>query len=135
MKKIAITTLGCKVNQFESAAFASEFESLGCQMVPFQGAADVYVINTCTVTAKAGQQSRQLIRRILHAHPEARIVVTGCYAQMDPETVLGLAEQPVTIIGKGTNTFWCRLRWPKDHPIWSCSWGRSAARKKSAICR
>ena len=101
MKKIAITTLGCKVNQFESAGFATGFEALGCEMVPFQATADVYVINTCTVTAKAGQQSRQLIRRILHAHPEARIVVTGCYAQMDPETVLGLADQPVTIIGNG----------------------------------
>jgi threonylcarbamoyladenosine tRNA methylthiotransferase MtaB len=104
MKRIAITTLGCKVNQFESAAFASRFEALGCEMVPFQAAADVYVINTCTVTAKAGQQSRQLIRRVLHEHPEARVVVTGCYAQMDPETVLNLAEQPVapvTIVGNG----------------------------------
>jgi threonylcarbamoyladenosine tRNA methylthiotransferase MtaB len=101
VKKIAITTLGCKVNQFESAAFATGFEALGCQLVPFGAAADVYVINTCTVTAKAGQQSRQLVRRVLHAHPSARIVVTGCYAQMDPETVLGLADKPVTIIGNG----------------------------------
>lgn len=101
MKRIAITTLGCKVNQFESAAFASRFEALGCEMVAFQAEADVYVINTCTVTAKAGQQSRQLIRRVLHEHPRARVVVTGCYAQMDPETVLNLAEQPVTIIGNG----------------------------------
>jgi len=101
VKKIAITTLGCKVNQFESAAFATGFEALGCQLVPFGSAADVYVINTCTVTAKAGQQSRQLIRRILHAQPDARVVVTGCYAQMDPETVLGLSDRPVTIIGNG----------------------------------
>jgi len=101
MKRVAITTLGCKVNQFESAAFASGFEARGCALVPFQAEADVYVINTCTVTAKAGQQSRQLIRRVLHEHPGARIVVTGCYAQMDPETVLGLAEQPVAIVGNG----------------------------------
>ncbi len=101
MKRIAITTLGCKVNQFESAAFASSFEELGCQLVPFHGDADVYVINTCTVTAKAGQQSRQLIRRVLHQHPHARIVVTGCYAQMAPETVLQLADKPVAIIGNG----------------------------------
>lgn len=101
MKKIAITTLGCKVNQFESAAFATGFEELGCELVPFHAEADVYVINTCTVTAKAGQQSRQLIRRVLQHHPGARIVVTGCYAQMDPETVLGLGDKPVAIIGNG----------------------------------
>jgi len=101
MKRIAIATLGCKVNQFESAAFASGFEARGCELVPFQAEADVYVINTCTVTAKAGQQSRQMIRRVLHEHPGARIVVTGCYAQMDPETVLNLAEQPVAIVGNG----------------------------------
>jgi len=101
VKRIAIATLGCKVNQFESAAFASGFEARGCVLVPFQAEADVYVINTCTVTARAGQQSRQLIRRVLHAHPSARIVVTGCYAQMDPETVLDLAEQPVAIVGNG----------------------------------
>ncbi len=101
MKKIAITTLGCKVNQFESAAFATGFEARGCQLVPFQADADVYVINTCTVTAKAGQQSRQLIRRVQHRRPGARIVVTGCYAQMAPETVLNIVEQPVIIVGNG----------------------------------
>ncbi len=101
MKRVAISTLGCKVNQFESAAFASGFEALGCTLVPFQAEADVYVINTCTVTAKAGQQSRQLIRRVLHERPGARVIVTGCYAQMDPETVLNLAEQPVAIVGNG----------------------------------
>ncbi len=101
MKRVAITTLGCKVNQFESAAFASAFEARGCQMVSFQGEADIYVINTCTVTGRAGQQSRQLIRRVLRQHPEARIMVTGCYAQMDPESVLNLDEHPVAIVGNG----------------------------------
>ncbi|MGE4403567.1 MAG: tRNA (N(6)-L-threonylcarbamoyladenosine(37)-C(2))-methylthiotransferase MtaB [Desulfobulbus sp.] len=101
MKRVAITTLGCKVNQFESAAFASAFEARGCQMVPFQAEADIYVINTCTVTGRAGQQSRQLIRRALKRCPEARIFVTGCYAQMDPEAVLSLDEHPVAIVGNG----------------------------------
>ena len=100
MKRIAIATLGCKVNQFESASFASAFTERGCEFVPFHGEADVYVINTCTVTSRAGQQSRQLIRRALQ-HPGARVVVTGCYAQMAPETVLELSEQPVVIIGNG----------------------------------
>ena len=101
MKRIAIATLGCKVNQSESAAFASGFEACGCVLVPFRAEADVYVINTCTVTAKAGQQSRQLIRRVLHEHPTARLVVTGCYAQMDPNAVLDLTEQPLTVVGNG----------------------------------
>ena len=101
MKRVAIATLGCKVNQFESAAFATGFADRGCTLVPFHAEADIYVINTCTVTAKAGQQSRQLVRQALRRHPGARVVVTGCYAQMDPETVLDLAEQPVIIIGNG----------------------------------
>lgn len=101
MKRVAITTLGCKVNQFESAAFASAFEARGCQLVPFQAEADLYVINTCTVTGRAAQQSRQLIRRVRKLHPQARIFVTGCYAQMDPEGVLSLDEQPLSIVGNG----------------------------------
>lgn len=100
-KRVAITTLGCKVNQFESAAFASGFETAGCVLVPFQAEADIYVINTCTVTARAGQQSRQLVRRVLHERPGARVVVTGCYAQMDPEAVFDLAAHPLTVIGNG----------------------------------
>lgn len=99
MKKIAITTLGCKVNQFESASFISTFEERGCQIVPFDSDADVYVINTCTITAKAGQQSRQMIRRAIRRRPEARVVVTGCYAEMAPAVVLDLASKPIYIIG------------------------------------
>lgn len=101
MKKIAITTLGCKVNQFESASFISSFEDRGCPIVPFDSDADVYVINTCSVTAKAAQQSRQMIRRALRRRPEARVVVTGCYAQMDPEVLLDLGSKRVYIIGNG----------------------------------
>lgn len=101
MKKIAITTLGCKVNQFESASFASSFLQAGCELVPFSGKADVYVINTCAVTARAGQQSRQLIRRAMHANPAARIVVTGCYAQMAPGEILDLGCNCLCIVGNG----------------------------------
>jgi len=132
VKKIAITTLGCKVNQFESAAFATGFEALGCQLVAFQADADVYVINTCTVTARAGQQSRQLIRRVLLAHPEARIVVTGCYAQMDPETVLGLADQPVTIIGNGNKHLLVEAALAEEHPDLVMLMGQ--IRRKKEIC-
>lgn len=99
MKKIAITTLGCKVNQFESASFTSGFQAAGCTLVPFADKADIYVINTCTVTAKAGQQSRQLIRRALQTNPKARVIVTGCYVQMDPATVLDIVGDKGCVVG------------------------------------
>ena len=88
--KVAISTLGCKVNQFESAALSSAFAAAGCEPVPAGAKADIHVINTCAVTARAGQQSRQLIRRVLHENPDARVVVTGCYAQIEAEAVCRL---------------------------------------------
>ena len=82
MKKVAITTLGCKTNQFESAAMSESLADAGYESVPFHDAADVYIINTCTVTAKSDAESRKLIRRAARTNPAARIVVTGCYAQL-----------------------------------------------------
>jgi threonylcarbamoyladenosine tRNA methylthiotransferase MtaB len=89
-KKIAITTLGCKINQFESAAMTEALEKEGYQLVPFSETADVYVVNSCTVTAKTDAESRRLIRRATRRNPEARVVVTGCYAQMSAEELLKL---------------------------------------------
>ncbi|MCF6291272.1 MAG: tRNA (N(6)-L-threonylcarbamoyladenosine(37)-C(2))-methylthiotransferase MtaB [Desulfobacterales bacterium] len=86
-KTVAVATLGCKVNQFESASFLSDFVEQGLEQVPFSQAADIYVINTCAVTAKAAAQSRQMIRRAQRANPSAKIVVTGCYAQVEPDTI------------------------------------------------
>lgn len=90
-KTIAITTLGCKINQFESAAMTQALEQNGYSMVPFSDRADIYVINSCTVTAKTDAESRRLIRRATRLNPEARVVVTGCYAQMNAEELLKLA--------------------------------------------
>lgn len=101
MKKIAIATLGCKINQYESAAFSSAFIQAGCELVPFSGKADVYVINTCSVTGRAGQQSRQLIRRAMKANPAAKLVVTGCYAQMEANHILDIVDTPLCIVGNG----------------------------------
>jgi len=98
-KRVAITTLGCKVNQYESASFTSRFQEQGVEVVPFGQPAEIYVINSCAVTAKAGAQSRQLIRRALRANPEARVVVTGCYAQVASQEVLELAERPICLVG------------------------------------
>ena len=96
---VAITTLGCKVNQYESAAFISRFQALGVRLVPFSQAADIYIINSCAVTGKAGAQSRQMIRRARRTNPEARIVATGCYTQVEADKVREIAGCDACIVG------------------------------------
>ncbi|MDM8543088.1 tRNA (N(6)-L-threonylcarbamoyladenosine(37)-C(2))-methylthiotransferase MtaB [Desulfococcaceae bacterium HSG9] len=81
-----ITTLGCKVNQSESESLAASLKSRGMSEAG-SATADVCIINTCTVTQKASMQSRQAIRRSIRLNPQARIIVTGCYAQMQPEQI------------------------------------------------
>ncbi len=100
-KKVIINTLGCKVNQFESSSFLFSFKESGCQTAKPGEDADIVVINTCAVTAKAGAQSRQTIRRLIRRHPKAKVVVTGCYAQMAASEVAEIVEAPVCIIGNG----------------------------------
>ena len=82
MKKVAIYTLGCKVNQYESDAMYMMFQKNNYNMVDFEEQADIYVINTCTVTGTGDKKSRQIIRRARRKNPEALVVVTGCLAQV-----------------------------------------------------
>ena len=82
--KIAIYTLGCKVNQYETQAMEAELLARGHELVPFEERADGYIINTCTVTAVSDKKSRQVIRRARKENPEAVIGVCGCYAQTSP---------------------------------------------------
>lgn len=89
-RTVALTTLGCKVNQYESAAMAEQFERAGYAVVAFDGAADVYVVNTCAVTAMSEKKSRQLVRRARRRNAAALVVVTGCYAQLAPADVAAL---------------------------------------------
>ncbi len=84
---IAIDTLGCKVNQYETQAMERELIRRGHRLVPFDGPADAYIINTCTVTAVSDKKSRQAIRRARKQSPDALVAVCGCYAQTDPEQV------------------------------------------------
>lgn len=88
MQRVAIHTLGCKVNQYESEALASLFRKEGFAIVDYKEPADVYVINTCTVTHLGDRKSRQMIRRAVKVNPDAVVVVTGCYAQTAPGEVL-----------------------------------------------
>ncbi|HHX74128.1 MAG TPA: radical SAM protein, partial [Firmicutes bacterium] len=92
MATAAYYTLGCKVNQTETAALQHLLEEKGYKTVPFTEAADVYVINTCTVTHLGDRKSRQMVRRARRLNPEAVIVVTGCYAQVAPQEVMKLPE-------------------------------------------
>jgi threonylcarbamoyladenosine tRNA methylthiotransferase MtaB len=98
-KTVALATLGCKVNQCESASFQSCFEEQGFTVNSFGSPADIYVINTCAVTAKAAAQSRQLVRRAQRSNPKAKIVVTGCYAQVDPHNIKEIDNIHVSIVG------------------------------------
>ncbi|MRR54200.1 MAG: tRNA (N(6)-L-threonylcarbamoyladenosine(37)-C(2))-methylthiotransferase MtaB [Deltaproteobacteria bacterium] len=90
MKKISFVTLGCKTNQFESAAMTEAARKEGYLVVSAGEAADICVINTCTVTARTDAESRRLIRKALRENPAARIVVTGCYAQIAAEEISDL---------------------------------------------
>jgi threonylcarbamoyladenosine tRNA methylthiotransferase MtaB len=90
MVKVAVATLGCKVNQCESAGIAEALTARGMTLVPFEETADGYIINTCTVTGRTDYQSRQLIRRAIRKNPAAAVLVTGCYAQRAPEEIAGI---------------------------------------------
>ena len=84
MKKISFYTLGCKLNQAETAILAEQFESAGYQLKPFGEPVDICVINTCTVTGKSDYRCRQMIRKAKKISPSAKIAVVGCYAQLNP---------------------------------------------------
>ena len=79
-RRAAIMTLGCKVNAYESALIAQKLQQDQWTVVSPKDTADLYVINSCTVTAEAGRQTRQEIRRAISRNPAALVVVTGCYA-------------------------------------------------------
>lgn len=94
---LAACTLGCKVNQYETEAVLEQFTARGWQIVDFSDCADVYLINTCTVTSLSDRKSRQMIRRAKHTNPDSVIVVMGCYAQTAPEEVLAISEVDLVI--------------------------------------
>ena len=86
-QKIASYALGCKVNQYESEAIAELFAEKGYDVVSIEDQADVYIINTCTVTNFGDKKSRQLIRKVKRQNPDAIVAVVGCYAQTAPEEI------------------------------------------------
>jgi len=87
MKKVAFHNLGCKVNAYETEAMLQQLSGKGYEIVPFEPGADIYVINTCTVTNVADRKSRQMLHRARKMNPDAVVVAVGCYVQADQEGV------------------------------------------------
>ena len=100
----AVATLGCKVNQADSEAIGDQMSAAGFVQRNFAEAADVYIVNTCTVTHLGDRSSRNMIAQVHRRHPDALLVVTGCYAELNPEAVAALpgvdekAGEPVRVV-------------------------------------
>ena len=86
-KRVAIYTLGCKTNQYESNAILQRFVENGYEIVDFEDVADVYIVNTCTVTNISDRKSRQILRRAKQKNPNSVLIVIGCYVQVARETL------------------------------------------------
>ena len=106
--KVAFHTLGCKVNHYETEAIKEAFVSRGAEVVDEEEFADVYIINTCTVTNIADRKSRQFIRRAKRVNPDALVAVTGCYVQVAADEVAGMPEVDL-IVGNGRKSEICGL--------------------------
>lgn len=106
--KVAFTTLGCRVNQYETEAMTERFIKEGYEIVPFEGYADVYVINTCTVTNMSDKKSRQMISRARRINEDAVIAAVGCYSQIAPEEVAKIEGVDVVLgtKNKGDIVYW-----------------------------
>ena len=92
MKKVAFCTLGCKVNQYETNAMEEKFINSGYEVVSFENVADVYVINTCTVTNMSDKKSRQMIRKAKQLNKDSIVLAVGCYAQVSKEKLEEIKE-------------------------------------------
>ncbi len=90
MRRVALHTLGCKLNYAETSTMGREFARRGYEIVDFDQPADVYLLNTCSVTERADRECRQIVRRALRLSPEAFIIVAGCYAQLRPEEIAAI---------------------------------------------
>ena len=99
-KKVAFYTLGCKVNQYETNAMIQEFKNSGYDIVEFDDVADIYIVNTCTVTNMADRKSRQMLRKVKELNPEAILVACGCYAQVAKDDLEKIPEIDLIL---GTN--------------------------------
>ena len=112
-RAVAFHTFGCKVNQYETEELRGQLSLGGFDVVPMGAAADVHILNSCTVTADADSSCRQLVRKILREQPDSRVIVTGCYAERAPQElremssrveVFGNREKPLIAMSLGVPT-------------------------------
>src|SRR6266705_2825548 len=100
----AVATLGCKVNQADSEAISEQMSAAGFVQRDFSDMADIYVVNTCTVTHMGDRSSRQMISQARRRHPDALLVVTGCYAELNPQAVAALPAVHLVIGNSGKDS-------------------------------
>ncbi|MEG2893348.1 MAG: tRNA (N(6)-L-threonylcarbamoyladenosine(37)-C(2))-methylthiotransferase MtaB [Clostridium sp.] len=97
MKKVALYTLGCRVNQYETESITESFTKKGYEVVDFEDYADVYVINTCTVTNIGDKKSRKMLRKAKKTNEDSVVVAAGCYAQVSPEELSSIEEVDIVV--------------------------------------
>ncbi len=114
---VAFATLGCKTNQFETAAMQQALAEAGYQVVSFESGAELVIVNTCTVTAATDAQSRNLVRRARRLNPACRVVVTGCYAQVAPQTLADLPGVELVIGNEEKRDLLDHLRHSAEQPV------------------
>lgn len=117
MKKVAIYILGCRVNQSEGESFMEYFKENSYEVVDFNELADIYLIHTCTVTSQADSKSRQMIRKAKKTNPSGKVIVTGCYAQTEPGTLIGMPEVDLVVGMRDRNKILELLGEEKAHII------------------
>jgi len=113
--RVAFRTLGCKLNQLETESVADAFFDAGASIAGFDEPADLYVVNTCTVTSKAEQKARRVMRQALSQNPQAVVLVTGCYAQMDPEGLSLVHPRSVVLPGDEKSALLSLAAWLQDN--------------------
>ena len=90
MKSVSLHTLGCKLNYSETSTLAKQFENKGLKLKNYGDESDIFVLNTCSVTDNADKECRQIVRSVLRRNPETYVIVTGCYAQLQPDEIAGI---------------------------------------------
>ena len=113
--RVAFKTLGCKLNQLETESVAEAFLQVGAVLVSPEEAADLFVVNTCTVTSKAEQKARRVMRQALAHNPAAVVLATGCYAQMDPLALAQLDPRIIVLPGEEKSSLLALATWLQDN--------------------
>ncbi|MCX7026428.1 MAG: tRNA (N(6)-L-threonylcarbamoyladenosine(37)-C(2))-methylthiotransferase MtaB [Spirochaetes bacterium] len=113
--RVAVSTFGCKLNQLETESIADAFSSAGAALSSFDAMAELYVLNTCTVTGKAEQKARRSIRHASALNPGSVVIVTGCYAQMDPDGLALLSPRVIVVSGDEKTSLLELAAWLQDN--------------------